>query len=163
MTGPCSDMLNRSAEKPLCRLGWPSCPVTVTSTCPPRAERALAPMHLVYPDPARRTGTLAAEGHEPIPCLAGSSDTPTSRDDPATLSCLSHQSRQIALKKSRHLPLKVTAMASRSWCSTNLRSRTYSRRSILDDTPLESGFRCDQLADGAVSVTTARNAVEPNL
>jgi hypothetical protein len=40
--------------------------------------------------------------------LAGSSDTSTSRDDPATLSCLSHRPRQIALKKPRHLPLKVT-------------------------------------------------------
>ena len=76
-------------------------------------------MHLACPDSPRLTGTLPADGHGPVPCLAGSSDTSTSRDDPATISCMSHQSRQIALKRSRHLPLKVTAKV---WQSDRYRS-----------------------------------------
>src|SRR5450759_4278488 len=55
-----------------------------------------------------RAGRSRVVNYSWVPCLAGSSDTSTSRDDPATLSCLSYRPRQIALKKPRHLPLKVT-------------------------------------------------------
>src|SRR5450759_4535118 len=66
----------------------------------------------VGPPPCRdrrnRAGRSRVVNYSWVPCLAGSSDTSTSRDDPATLSCLSYRPRQIALKKPRHLPLKVT-------------------------------------------------------
>src|ERR1035437_9291137 len=62
-------------------------------------------------DRRKRAGRSRVVSYSWVPCLAGSSDTSTSRDDPATLSCLSYRPRQIALKKPRHLPLKVTSEA----------------------------------------------------
>src|ERR1035437_211600 len=52
-------------------------------------------------------------------------------------------------------------MPSLPGCNANLRSRTYSRHSILDDTRLESRSRWDTWPPARSYVTTARNAADP--